>query len=80
MVPFQPFGELFRRQYPDVGAVLRTPMTALKSGAERRGVVGQKGCFQHVLTMLQLQIIMVDEAAVLAESVDVLISWDGLYL
>ena len=48
-------------------------MTALKRRAERQGVVGQKGCFQHILTMLQLQVIVVDKAPALAEIVDVLI-------
>ena len=48
-------------------------MAALKGRAESRGVVDQKGRFQHILTVLQFHVVMVDKAPVAAEIVDVLI-------
>ena len=70
---FQPFRELLRRQDPDTGSVLLSPVTALKRRAKGSCIVCEEGYLQRILTVLQLQIVVVDKTATAAEVIDVLI-------
>ena len=52
---FQPFWELLWQQDPDTGPILFSTVTALKGSAKGSRIVCEKGCLQHILTVLQLQ-------------------------
>ena len=64
---FQPIRELFRRQDPDTGSVLLSPVTALKRRAKGCCIVCEEGCLQYILTVLQFQIVVVDKTATAAD-------------
>ena len=70
---FQPFRELFRRQDPDTGSVLISAVTALERRAKGSRIVCEEGCLQYILTVLQLQIVVVGKTAAAAYIIDVLI-------
>lgn len=70
---FQPFRELLRRQDPDTGSVLLSPVTALKRRAKGSRIVCEEGCLQYILTVLQFQIVVVYKTAVAVDVIDVLI-------
>ena len=72
-ITFQPFRELFRRQDPDTGPVLFSPMAALKRRAKGSRIVCEEGCLQYILTVLQFQIVVVGKTATAAYIIDVLI-------
>lgn len=69
----QPPWELLRRQDPDAGAVVLSAVATLKGRAEGRGVVDQKCRFQHILTVLQFQIIVVNKSVSVADVIDMFI-------
>ena len=48
-------------------------MAALKRRAKCSRIVCEEGCLQYILTVLQLQIVVVDKAATVADVIDVLI-------
>ena len=71
----QPPGERLGGQDPDAGGVPFAPVAALEGGAEGGGVVGKERRLQHILTVLQLHIVVIQKAA--ARAVDVFISQDA---
>ena len=71
----QPLGERFGGQNPDAGGVPVPPSAALKGGAEGGGVVGEERRLQHILAVLQLQVVVVQKAA--ARAVDMFIGQDA---
>ena len=72
-IMLQPPWELLRRQDPDAGAVVLSMVAALKGRAEGRGVVDQKCRFQHILTVLQFQIIVVNKSVAATDVIDMFI-------
>ena len=76
-VGLQPFRELLRHQDPNAGGISLVPVSALEGGAQGGGVVGEKGCLQYILRVLQLQVVVIQETPGLALVVDVLIGQDA---
>ena len=70
---FQPFRELLWRQDPDTGPILFSTVTALKRRAKGSRIVCEEGCLQYILTVLQLQIVVVNKTAAAADVIDVLV-------
>ena len=71
----QPLGERLGGQDPDAGGVPFAPVAALEGGAEGGGIVGEERRLQHILAVLQLQVVVVQKAA--ARAVDMFIGQDA---
>ena len=71
----QPLGERLGGQDPDAGGVPFAPVAALEGGAEGGGIVGEERRLQHILAVLQFQVVVVQKAA--ARAVDMFIGQDA---
>ena len=59
----EPYFELLRGEDPDACPRFLTRVAALEHTAEDGRIIGQKGRLQHILAVLQFQIVMVGDAS-----------------
>ena len=76
-VTLQPLKEPLGRQDPDAGGIPFAPVAALEGRTQGRGIVGEESRLQHILTVFQFQVVVVQKAAAAVPVIDVLIDQDA---